>query len=53
MVSVRVNCLNLIEFSEIVGLNNLIDSLSFSPVDEVLKHQHDGSNIKFACATES
>lgn len=52
MVGVRINLLNLVELSEIVRLNNLVDSLSFSPVDEVLKHQHDGSNFKLACATK-
>jgi hypothetical protein len=53
VVAVRVNFLNLFEFVEVVSFNDVVDKLLFSPINEILEHQHNIGKHKLSRSTKT
>ena len=53
VVAVRIDFLDLCTFMEVVGLDNIVDLLITTPVNEVSEHQLDGGQVELTGATKT
>ena len=53
VVAVRVHLLNFCTFRELVGFNNIVDTLFGSPINKVLEHYLHFLHVKLSGAAKS